>query len=235
MNNLKILLICLAVEGLFSCSGKKDNPQPQPQSQQPVAAALAQPTQNSICTTGANQTATQSTVLFDWSDAANADSYLITIKNLLTGQTTEQTTAKSEIQVTLPRAAPFSWYVTSKSSKSTATAVSDTWKFYNSGVGVLSYAPFPATLTYPTAGQIIAFTTDSLKLTWTGSDPDGDLSAYDVYFGTSDSPALASTNTPANTNQKVKVSANTIYYWKIVSKDTKGNSSDSGINQFKIN
>ncbi len=237
MKRISVIFICLALSVFYSCGGKKDsggNPPPQPPAS-PSKAALLIPAQNQVCATGDDQTATQNTVLFDWADADNAEKYTLTVKNLLTGLEKTIETAKSDSKVALARATPYSWTITSRSSKTTTTAQSDTWKFYNSGVGVTSYAPFPAALTYPAMGQAITSTTDSLTLTWTGSDVDGDLKTYDVYFGAATPPALTGTLNAPEQKTTIKITHNTIYYWKIISKDSKGNTSDSGIGQFKIN
>ena len=201
----------------------------------PAKALLTFPFKNEICAAGENPTPTESTIHFDWTDAANADGYLLSLKNLKTGAITEATSKTSDVKLTLPRATPFSWSVTSVSSKTTVTAVSDTWKFYNSGVGQLSYAPFPASLVYPTMGQAVDVTGNSITLTWSGSDVDGDIAGYDIYIGKNSTLALAGTTKPNNQSLAVAVTANTIYYWKVVTKDAQGNSSESEVYQFKVN
>lgn len=221
---------------LFACKKKGNNPVPVPAPlPAPAKAVLLLPAQNEVCATGENPTATQSTVFFDWSDAANADSYVLSLKNLLTGVVTDQTSTASNLKITIPRGTPFSWTVTSKSSKSTVTALSDSWKFYNSGVGQTSYAPFPATLTYPTNGQVITVTGTSVTLTWTGSDADNDIATYDIYYGKNSTPTLLISTKADSPSLSVAVTTNTVFYWRIVTKDVKGNTSDSGVYQFKVN
>lgn len=237
MSKHQLIRFGLIISLLFACKGKKNDPVPVPPAPipAPAKAMLLLPAQNEVCTNGENQTLTQSTVLFDWSDAANTDSYILSLKNLLTGAVSEQSSTVSNLKITIPRGTPFSWTVTSKSAKSTTATPSDSWKFYNSGVGQLSYAPFPATLTSPTMGQLINYTSANITLTWVGSDADNDITAYDIYFGKTDAPVLVATNKADNQSLSVAVTANTIYYWKVVTKDAKGNTSDSGIYQFKIN
>jgi len=233
-NNL--IVLGLMTNLLFGCKGSGGEPAPQPDTPLPPAKAiLLLPAQNEVCASGENQTSTQSTIRFDWSDAANANNYVLSLKNLLTGATSDYVSSQSELKITIARATPFSWTVTSKSSKITSTAVSDSWKFYSSGEGQISYAPFPATLTYPAMGAVINYTSNNITLTWSGSDADGDIVSYDVYFGKTASPALTGTNKPDSQSLAVEVTANTIYYWKVITKDSKGNTSDSGTYQFKIN
>ena len=242
MRKNKLIILVFIVAVFFACKkGGGGSVTPTPPPVQPVVpdppakAVLSLPAQNEVCATGENQTATESTVLFDWNDAANADSYVLSLKNLLTSTVTDQASTISSLKMTIPRGTPFSWTVTSKSSKSTVTATSDSWKFYNSGVGQTSYAPFPATLTYPTNGQVITVAGSSITLTWTGSDADNDIASYDIYYGESSTSALLASIKADNPSLSVAVTANTIYYWKVVTKDSKGNTSDSGVYQFKIN
>jgi len=57
-------------------------------------------------------------------------------------------------------------------------------------------------------------------LSWTGGDPDvGDTVTYDVYFGTSASPPLASNDQSATTYDPGTLNNNTKYYWNIVATD----------------
>jgi len=64
---------------------------------------------------------------------------------------------------------------------------------------------------------------------------DNDILVYDVYFGTSTSPAFLRGNITESELPDLSVTANTTYYWKVVSRDPKGNTSDSGVSFFKIN
>lgn len=221
----------------WSCSKKKSNtdPDPQPQNFDPDRPILSLPTQNAICTTGDDQTATQSTVAFDWNDANHASGYTITVKNLLTNEIKTQEAATSDTKMALARSTPFSWTVIAKSSTSTITAPSETWKFYNSGPGVTSYAPFPATAVNPAMGQFVTVNGTTLTLNWDGSDADGDLSGFDIYFGINSTPPNIKSVAADVKKLDISVSANTIYYWKVISKDAKGNQTDSGIFQFKVN
>jgi hypothetical protein len=235
LNKHKLIIMGLIVAVLFSCKNSGTEPAPPPEAQLPPAKAiLLLPAQNEVCATGENPTSTTSTVKFDWNDAANANNYVLTLKNLIAGTSFDYVSSQSELKITIPRATAFSWTVTSKSTKTATTATSDPWKFYNSGEGQISYAPFPATLTFPAMGAVIG-TTNNVTLTWNGSDADNDITGYDVYFGKTASPALVANTKPDSQSFAVEVTANTVYYWKVITKDTQGNTSDSGIYQFKIN
>jgi hypothetical protein len=74
------------------------------------------------------------------------------------------------------------------------------------------YLPQPA---HGTDGQSLP-----VVLIWYGGDPDsGDTVTYDVYFGTSSSPPLVSSDQPANMYDPGTLSYKTKYYWKITATD----------------
>lgn len=232
----ELLIILLISFVLVSCGGsKKNNPIPPPVPA-PTAAALTFPAQNAVCTTGSIISASQSSITFTWNTSDNTESYDLTLKNLLTSITTTQNTTDSKLTLTLARNTPYSWYIVSKSSKTTATTQSDTWKFYNSGPGAVTYAPYPADITSPTFGQAITATAGAIILTWTGSAVDNStIVNYDVYFGTTATPAIfKSTVTDSFVNGVTVASGNT-YYWKVITRDVNGNTSDSGLYQFRVN
>lgn len=214
--------------------GKKSSPTPAPDLT-PGKTVLTLPKQNEACTSGTIISATQSSVLFTWGTSNNADSYDLNLKNLLTGATTTQTTSTTQLQITLSRNMPYSWYIVSKSSKSATTVQSDTWKFYNAGAGTVSYAPYPADVVAPAFGQNVAAPAGTINLSWKGSSVGGNITGYDVYFGTSTSPGVLKSNVTDSFYNNVSVISGTQYYWKVITKDANGNTSDSGLFQFKVN
>lgn len=221
-------LLLMLVLGMFAC--KKNKPVPPP-----TKAVLSFPNNNEACTTGTIISTTQSTVVFKWHSAENTENYDLNIKNLESGVSTIQNTTQTELEVTLSRNTPYSWYIVSKSSNVSTTAQSDIWKFYNSGPGTISYTPFPAEIIAPKLGQNVTTTSGKITLDWNGSDVDGDISSYDVYFGTASPPVLFKINLTESILNDISVTSNTVYYWKIITKDSQGNTSDSGVYQFKVN
>jgi len=227
-NWISIILLTTIISG---CGGGKNNT-PQPPSP-PAKAVLTAPAQNGICITGTVVSGTQSSVTFMCNAANNTDVYELVIKNLLTSTTSSQSTNKTQLAVTLLRNTPYSWYVKSISGQVSTTAQSDTWKFYNSGPGVAVYAPYPAEITAPIYGQII--NAGTVSLTWTGSAVEGaKITGYDVYFGTTTTPALSKSNIIDSFVNNVAVTSGNTYYWRVVTKDENGNSSDSGLYQFSV-
>ena len=226
-----ISLLCL----ITSCGGggKSNNPTP---AIPPSAAILAFPNQDAVCISGDVISASQSTVQFKWNPASNTDSYMLTYKNLLTGSVSTQSTTQTQLGVVLLRNTPYSWFVTSIAKSISTTASSDTWKFYNSGAGVVTYPPFPADNLYPATGQFITVpASGTITLSWMGSDPDNDITNYDIYFGTTPVPPLLKSANIGTTLSNVLVSSATTYYFQIVTRDSNNNTSASDIIQFNTN
>jgi len=225
----KHLLFCLLCLAVISCKKpvKVINP--------PTKAVLSLPANNEACTSGTITSPTLSSILFKWTASQNAESYELTIKNLESGVITTQTTTALELPVTLTRNMPYSWFVTAKSSKIATTAVSDVWKFYNAGEAPSAFAPFPADMVTPKMAQRITPVAGKITLQWTGSDVDNDILNYDIYLGTTASPGLLKAAQTGLSLPDVAVNANTTYYWKVITRDSKGNTSDSGVYVFYTN
>lgn len=219
---------------VFNCSsgGSDDSPDPKV-IDPPAAAILSFPNQNSECTEGANFTSTESDVTFDWSDALKAETYDLVLKNLETQTTSNYSSSSSELTITVFRATPYSWSVISKNS-GTETAQSSTWKFYNAGEATTSYAPFPAELVSPSMGTALSSGTTSVPLQWSGTDVDSDIEAYDILFGTVN-PPVDNQGTVVSMSLSVNVTSGNTYYWRVITKDSQNNNSESEIFQFKIN
>ena len=198
-----------------------------------TAASLTAPAQNQVCTTGTIISDTQSTILFTWLAAENASSYHIVIKNLLTSDSTSQNTAQLQLSINLLRNTPYSWYVVSESA--TATVKSTIWKFYNSGPGAVNYAPFPAEITSPTFAQNVSAVNGTVNLTWTGSSVlAGTVTNYDIYFGTTTAPSILKSALNDSFLDSVPVTSKNTYYWKVITRDLLGDTSDSGLYQFTV-
>ncbi len=226
----KILALIFLNCFFISCGGGNDTPPPAPE-----AATLSSPSNNEACTTGTVLSATDSKISFTWVAGANADSYQLIVTNLLTQVQQSQASTTTSAELTLKRNTPYSWYVTSKSSKNPSTANSSTWKFYNAGLASSSYPPYPAEIVSPTLGQLVTPTAGKISLQWRGSDADNDILNYDVYLGTTTTPVLIKSQHSTTTLADVGVNSNSTYYWKVITRDAKGNTSDSGLFEFKTN
>lgn len=229
---IKTLLIFIVLLLVISCH--KEDPDPVLIIKNPTEALLVFPYENSECNEGTNITATQSTVLFEWRSAENTDEYELILSNLSTTDKTSFMVSETNIPIVLQRGTPYAWYVISRSDKIDSTATSEIWKFYNAGQGIESYAPFPAEIITPSMAETITSSPSKITLDWNGSDVDNDIIGYDLYFGTANPPDLLESNLQESVLTDVQVESNSIYYWSVTTKDARGNSSESGIFQFKI-
>lgn len=195
-----------------------------------VGVQLVFPQENAFCNQGTNLTPTQSTVFFEWQPNDNAESYNLTIENLSTNVVSDFETSDFIFPVTIDRATPFRWSVSySHQNEIKESAI---WNFYNAGEGIQTYSPFPAQIIAPTMAQSIS-ATNTVTLGWSGNDVDNDITSYDVYFGTNNPPSLNASEILVN-ELTVPVTSGTIYFWNVITKDAAGNSSESGMYQFRI-
>lgn len=227
------LLVFSVILILSACGGGGSKKQdPPPAVADPVKAVLTLPLQNQVCTSGTVISASQSSITFSWNKSDNADKYSLTVTNLLTAESSTQETQNLTISKSIARNTPFSWYVTSIASKTGKSVQSDTWKFYNSGPGVITYAPYPAEIISPAYAEQV--TTATVDFTWKGSSPTAGANlTYDVYFG-ADKSSLSLLRAGL-TDAFIKgfaVKSNYTFYWKVITKDQAGNTSDSGLQQF---
>ncbi len=221
---------------MAGCGGSKNSDNISPTPPVPKAATLVFPAQNAVCVSGTVISALQSTIQFQWNNGVNSDSYVVVTKNLLTGDTLATKTGSNSANITVSRNTPYSWYVVSKSNKSSSTAKSDTWKFYNSGAGITTYAPFPADNLSPATGQKIAVPpSGKITLNWQGGSVDNDIVDYDVYLGPTASPPLYKSHVTAQDISNVAINSGTTYYWKIVTRDSNNNTSTSDVVEFTTN
>jgi hypothetical protein len=238
VRNLKIYITALVLAG---CSGGDPAPTPTPPTppiptvNAPGAITLSAPEKNKTCEPGAVISDTQREVSFSWTASVNTDSYDMAITDLNTNAvTTVAGITGTSTKVNLTKGTPYSWKLTSKSTKSTQTGTSETWNFYLAGTGVSNFAPFPATIVSPTPGSTVTPKAGKVTLSWTGSDPENDKLTYTVYLDAVDgkqTPPAALTNITL-TSVDVTIEAGKIYYWRIKTSDG-SNTSTTIVYQFK--
>ncbi|MER3317756.1 MAG: hypothetical protein RIB79_05635 [Allomuricauda sp.] len=218
---------------LFSCGGGDDpTPEPQPEVPAPLSATLIFPDNNEECTEGILVSETESQVTFEWTASENTDDYTLTIQNLETGGATSSTTSNTELQVTLNRGTAYAWTVVSSADGTNETATSNTWRFYNAGAVIENYAPFPAYQPYPQMG--ISVNPGNIILGWEGADLDGDVLSYTLYLDTVSPPVTVLGESDTN-SYETTINGDTIYYWRVVTADSAGNTSTSEIFEFRTN
>lgn len=213
---------------LVSCGGDDTPPAPE-------ATNLIFPEENSECTTGTSLSETFSQVTFRWGAANHTERYALNVVNLETNVPQNLTTTATSASLSIAKGAPFAWTVTSFNSDTDESAVSETWLFYNAG-SETTYAPFPAQLVSPESGEtVIMDIANEVTLEWAGADVDNDIDTFQVFFSETNPPTTSLSITDASTMQmSVGVTSGVVYYWKVVTTDLEGNTSDSGVFDFKV-
>jgi uncharacterized protein (TIGR02145 family) len=69
-------------------------------------------------------------------------------------------------------------------------------------------------------------------LSWLSFDPDGDALTFDVYFGTSTSPAQVASGQSEMSYDPGTLDYSTQYFWRVVAHDDQGNSTSGGLWNF---
>ncbi|WP_435624413.1 hypothetical protein [Flagellimonas sp.] len=213
---------------ITSCGGNDDPPPT------PGAVLLVFPEENSECTTGVSINEELSQVTFEWQTSENTESYRLTVVNLNTNSPQTINTASTSASVSINKGTPYSWTVTSSNSQSSQSATSETWLFYNSG-SQTTYAPFPAQLESPISGSTVSpNTSNEVVLDWLGADVENDITAYEVFFSDQNPPTTSLGTFDGLTSQiSVAVSDSTVYFWRVITTDSEGNTSDSGVFEFR--
>ena len=224
----KPLILSLAAL-IASCSGD-DGPPPAPE-----GARLVFPQQNSECTTGIDVNNGLSHVTFEWSPSKHTDRYTLSVVNLLTNVPQTLSTVNTSASLSIAKGTPFSWSVISRNNRSEQLASSETWLFYNAGKQT-TYAPFPAQVVGPGSGSTVQRNlAGQVVLAWEGVDVDNDIANFDIYFSQTNPPVdLAGTTDPLTMEFPVDVESAKVYYWRVVTRDEQGNSSDSGVFEFRV-
>ncbi len=232
---MKPLITTIAILLLLLGCGKNKSSNPGPASP-PGAASLVFPDQNSICISGSIISPKQSSVQFKWNAGNYTDSYVVVTKDLLTGDTVASPATQTQINITLNANTPYSWCVISRSAKTSTIAQSVVWKFYNSGAGVTSYAPFPADGLNPGNGQYVTVPpSGTITLSWQGTSVDNDIVGYDIYFGTTTTPPLYKSGNTSMSISNIPVKTQSKYYWKVVTHDNNNNTSATEVIEFDTN
>ena len=221
-------IILLAGVLLLSCS--KDSP-PKP----PEAALLVFPDRNSECTTGIDLNDQTSQVEFRWQEAKYADTYELIVTNVNTGASQNITTTALSALRPLDKGALYSWFIRTRNEKTENVATSETWLFYNAGSDT-SYAPFPAEIVAPLSGaSVVRDINNEITLEWSGADIDNDLEGYEIYLDTANPPTTLVASPSVSLNSvTITVERDTVYYWKVISRDREDNTSDSGVYSFRV-
>jgi len=229
MRNGVIISICI----IFLSCGKGSN-QDVPENAVTGKTTLSAPTNNE-CLQVEAQLDNTGIVTFSWENAPHAKIYQLVVNNLVNGEQSTLKTENAVQKISLSRDFPYTWYVVAYGQNPKDSTISETNKFYLAGEVPGYSTPFPADSLIPSMGTIVLPEHGQISLGWKGQDVDKDIVGYDVYLGeNSRSLKLLKENVAMTYVENVEVQTGNVYYWKIITKDSKGNSSDSGIYQFFV-
>jgi hypothetical protein len=216
MKKYIIYSFILSVFFLAACSNDSD----ESSEGTPGKTTLVFPEKNKQCEVG-SVLDDVSTIVFEWKNAGDTETYDLTIVNLETDKTIDlfgiEETKKS---VSLERGYPYAWNVTSRNDLE-IFSVSDTWKFYLAGQGAVNNAPVSPKAVSPGLGWLVTPQEGKIVLQWEATDPDNDALVYTVYIDKIDgkqAPLTSNTNLSEN-SVAVAVEPNTIYYWSVEASD----------------
>ncbi len=168
-----------------------------------------------ILTAPANRaTGVPRTPSLSWSAAAGATSYDVHVGTATPPSFVTNTTGTSYSPGTLSAGTTYYWQVVARDSAGTAS--SDTWSFTT-----LVPAPVAPVLSSPADGATgVAL---APALVWNTASL---ATSYDLYFGASSPPTMAS-NTTATTYTPGILNSGTTYYWQVVARNVAGTASSA--------
>ena len=220
---------------VFSSCDENDDSIDQPIDVKPVSATLVFPDNNQICQTGTSVSDSETRITFEWNASERTNSYDLVVNNISDLSEIKATDISGTTQeVTLKKGERYAWKVFSKNSDSDQSSVSETWRFYMAGDGIINYAPFPATITAPVFDDEVTIEEGKVTLQWEGADPDSEDLNYTIYLDAIDgkqTPSSELTNIESN-SVDVEVEADTQYFWRVKTSDG-DNSSFSIVYKFK--
>jgi len=222
-----MMVRCLFIFLLIGVSCKKESiPDPE-------ASVLMGPLNNDNCSTAVRISDQRSQVNFSWQEAMHTDEYELVVRDILTNVDQKKVTIRLFASVILDNGKQYVWWVNTKSEQSETITKSDVWTFYLEGQRTTSNFPFPAKLLSPENNSQVSLVDGKLTLRWETVDLDNDIESYDIYMGADPDELslvaenLTSTSIPATLN------SDQYYYWKVVTKDERGNVSESLIGVFR--
>ncbi|MEK9604409.1 MAG: hypothetical protein VW127_08300 [Flavobacteriaceae bacterium] len=199
----------------------------------PEAAVLIAPENNNNCSTAIVISDQQSQVNFSWEEALHTNEYELVVRDILTNMDQKKLTLRLLSSVVLNRGKQYAWWVNSKSDQTETITKSQVRTFYLEGVQTSRHFPFPAKLISPENNAQVSLVEGELSLSWEGSDLDNDIASYDVYLGLDIDDLNLVAEDLTVTSVRASLNENEYYYWRILTRDEKGNISHSPVGFFR--
>lgn len=161
---------------------------------------------------------------FSWEASIDDDgdpiSYLIQVASdaQFTDITSEATSNDTKTVILLEKGQTFYWRAIASDNQDSSN-YSTSWEFYTEGDAIVNQLPFQPELVNPSLNEIVL--ENSIELSWNGSDADNDDLMYDVYFGTTQNTPLVAEDLQTN-SYEISLTPNSLYYWRVVTKDVAG-------------
>lgn len=199
----------------------------------PESALLLGPENNNNCTTAIRVSDQQSQVNFSWQESLHTDEYELVVRDILTNVDQKKLTLRFSSSIVLESEKQYSWWVNSKSLQTENIAKSQVWTFYIEGIPTSSHFPFPAKLVSPENNTQVSLENGVLTLRWEAVDLDNDVVDYDVYLGPDPDDLELAVEKLTTNSISVTLIPDRYYFWKVATRDKKGNVSNSDIGVFR--
>ena len=198
---------------------------------EPEQTTLLAPENLNSCTTAFSVNSSQSQVNFRWSTALHTDQYTLVVRNIDTNQELKENTTLTTLNQVLEKGFAYQWWVVSSSEQSLTEVRSEAWQFYLEGSVSGQHLPFATRLINPLNEESLS--TGSVEFSWEGNDLDGGALRYTLFLGTS-LANLTSVAEKISTNSHVETLEEGVYFWKVTTYDSDGNSGSSVTYRFQV-
>jgi hypothetical protein len=220
-NKYLVIVILLAITGMFTIQSCVKDESPTPVIYKAAVITNPTPAVGDVLP----QSGTSYTLKWEGTTSTTWDVYFGPAGNVALYKSG---VSGNSLTVTVADGGAFEWYVRTKDANGIVSSnitgpARDPWYFY------INTAPTAPTLDSPVDGATDVDVTGSLD--WTSDDAEGDDITYDVYFGTSPTPALVASGLTDPTYSPT-MAASTVYYWKVVATDSHGYTSESATHSF---
>lgn len=216
---------------LISCSGSDDDQEVEkPINKAPSAPKLISPQSDQACTF--------SSMTFEWEpsidpegtdvayefEVSETQDFSVLYKAIETNNTF--------VSLELEKGSTYYWRVLSKDEEGNESHYFEIRSFFTEPR--LTYNSIPQNPNSEIPSHNSTIDQSQTKLEWTSLDEDGDVLAFDVYFGTTNPPQLVQENLD-ETSFEADLKEATTYYWQIIAKDTRGAKAIGPIWKFNVN
>jgi len=213
-------LIIFLLMTLMACSSDTEEvPEPEIENTAPEIPVLLNPEDELYCI--------DNDLEFSWSAATDPDNdnvfYTIEVSELSDFSNIYKRSEVSSPRFTIAvdKGKTYYWRVHSKDDKGNNSAYSQIRSFYTEDHETYNSLPSSPVLISPVENLVNA---ESVELSWSATDADGEALKFDLYFGVTEAPDLYRENLQDNYFEINNLEAGRIYYWKIIARDENGGS-----------